>query len=188
MLLVNVECVVHLSLSCRTHSAESDALSKDKATKTLPKALPQAAVDALIEAVERDRESRRRTDWFERDLALILSSLLAGLRADELRRADVGDIRTAATGGAIIHVRGNGSKTAPSRLRRTCYRSLKPTWRAGPTAFQKEAKSPAGTGLSFWPANIPLFVDRDGDRITRGTLRSRVGRAFRQAGRDAQPV
>jgi integrase len=33
-----------------------------------------------------------------------------------------------------------------------------------------------------------LFVGRDGERITRGALQSRVIRAFRQAGPDAQPV
>jgi integrase/recombinase XerC len=41
---------------------------------------------------------------------LILTGLLAGLRADELRRADIGDIRTGTDGGAVLHVRGKGSK------------------------------------------------------------------------------
>ena len=57
-----------------------------------------------------------------------------------------------------------------------------------PAAFERKAKSPAGTGLSDWPADMPLFVGRDGDRITRGTLPSRTGRAFRQSGPAAQPV
>jgi integrase/recombinase XerC len=48
--------------------------------------------------------------------------------------------------------------------------------------------SPPGKGLSRWPANTPLFVGRDGQRITRGTIQSRVRRAFRRAGPDAQPV
>jgi integrase/recombinase XerC len=33
-----------------------------------------------------------------------------------------------------------------------------------------------------------LFVGRDGGRITRGTIQSRVRRAFRRAGPGAQPV
>jgi integrase len=50
-------------------------------------------------------------------------------------------------------------------------------------------KSRTGKGLSRWPANTPLFVvGRDGQRITRGTIQSRVRRAFRRAGPDAQPV
>ena len=49
-------------------------------------------------------------------------------------------------------------------------------------------KSIGGKGLSRWAANAPLFVGRDGGRITRGTIQSRVRRAFRRAGPDAQPV
>jgi hypothetical protein len=49
-------------------------------------------------------------------------------------------------------------------------------------------KSSPGKGLSRWAANAPLFVGRDGGRITRGTIQSRVRRAFRRAGPDAQPV
>jgi integrase len=47
-----------------------------------------------LETVAQDRYSKRQTDWAERDLALILTALLAGLRAEELCQADVGDIRT----------------------------------------------------------------------------------------------
>ena len=75
-----------------------------------------------MEAADGDHESQCRTDWPERDLALILTGLLAGLRADELRRADVGDIRTGTDGGAVIHVRGKGSKDRACRSRPTCYR------------------------------------------------------------------
>ena len=85
-------------------------VGRPKAAKTLPRSLPQPAVGALLDAVEADREPLRRTDWSERDLSLILTGLLAGLRADELRRADVGDIRTGTGGGAVIHVNGKGSK------------------------------------------------------------------------------
>ncbi|SUE32749.1 site-specific recombinase XerD [Mycolicibacterium gilvum] len=42
-----------------------------------------------------------------------------------------------------------------------------------------------GTGLAAWPANAPLFVGADGERISRGTLQYRVLRAFRRAGIDA---
>jgi integrase len=41
--------------------------------------------------------------------ALILTSLLAGLRADELLRANVGDVRRT-DAGAVVHVRGKGGK------------------------------------------------------------------------------
>jgi integrase/recombinase XerC len=48
-------------------------VGRPKAAKTLPRALPQAAVGALIEALGHDRDSRRRADWYQRDLALILT-------------------------------------------------------------------------------------------------------------------
>jgi integrase len=45
----------------------------------------------------------------QRDRALILTALLAGLRADELVRATVGDLHRT-DDGAVIQVRGKGGK------------------------------------------------------------------------------
>jgi integrase/recombinase XerC len=59
-------------------------VGRPKLAKTLPKALPADAVAALLGALDADPQPRRRTDWIERDRALILTALLAGLRADEL--------------------------------------------------------------------------------------------------------
>jgi integrase/recombinase XerC len=39
-----------------------------------------------------------------------------------------------------------------------------------------------GQGLQAWPHSAPLFVGRDGQRLTRGTLQSRLRRAFRLTG------
>ena len=52
----------------------------------------------------------------------------------------------------------------------------------------KRKTNTAASPLSRWPARSPLFVGRDGERITRGTLQSRIKRAFKRAGPDAQPV
>lgn len=49
-------------------------------------------------------------------------------------------------------------------------------------------KSLMGEGLSRWPASAPLFVGRDRARITPGPIQSRIRRAFRRSGPDAQPV
>ena len=48
----------------------------------LAKPLPRTAVHALPETVAQDQDSKHRTDWAERDLALIL----AGLLAEEFRQ------------------------------------------------------------------------------------------------------
>jgi len=74
-------------------------VGRPKLAKTLPKSLPADAVAALLTDLDADPPPRRRTDWMQRDRALILTALLAGLRADELRRANVGDLRRADDGG-----------------------------------------------------------------------------------------
>jgi integrase/recombinase XerC len=67
-------------------------VGRPKIAKTLPKGLPPTSVQALLAAVDSESE-RRASNWMERDRALILTSLLAGLRADELRRTNIGDVR-----------------------------------------------------------------------------------------------
>jgi integrase/recombinase XerC len=138
--------------------------------------------------VDRDHESARRTDWPERDLALILTGLLAGLRADELRRADIGDIRTGTDGAAVIHDQGKGSKDRAVPIEADLLSVIEDYLDSRASRLSATLKSSSAKGLSRWSANTPLFVGRDGQRITRGTIQSRVRRAFRRAGPDAQPV
>ena len=150
-------------------------VGRPKAAKTLPRSLPQPAVAALLDVVDRDHQSTRRTDWPERDLALILTGLLAGLRADELRRADVGDIpRTGTDGGAVLHVRGKGSKDRAVPIEAELLSVIEDYLDSRASRLPATLKSSTGKGLSRWPANAPLFVGRDGQRITRGTIQSRV--------------
>ena len=54
-------------------------VGRPKLAKTLPKALPGDSVAALLAALSSDPEPRRRSEWIERDRALILTGLLAGL-------------------------------------------------------------------------------------------------------------
>src|SRR5258705_11925600 len=77
-------------------------VGRPKLAKLLPKALPRTAVEALLETVAHDQGSQRQTHWAERDLALILTALQAGLPAEELPHAGPGDIRTTADGAAGI--------------------------------------------------------------------------------------
>ena len=87
-------------------------VGRPKLAKTLPKALPADAVAVLLGALGADQVPRRRTDWMQRDRALILTALLAGLRADELVRANVGDLRRT-DDGAVIHVARQGRQGPP---------------------------------------------------------------------------
>ena len=166
-------------------------VGRPKLAKPLPKALPRAAVAALLETVAEDQESKRRTDWAERDLALILTGLLAGLRAEELLRADVGDIRTTDDGAAVVHVKGKGGKERSVPIEAELLSVIEAYLHSRAIRFLGTAKrkaNAAASPLSHWPARSALFVGRDGERITRGTVQSRIKRAFKRAGPDAQPV
>ena len=166
-------------------------VGRPKLAKPLPKALPRTAVEALLETVVHDHGSQRQIDWAERDLALILTALPAGLRAEELRQADVGDIRTTDDGSAIIHVKGKGGKDRSVPIEAELLTVIETYLTSRAVRFPGTAKrtnNVADSALSRWPARSPLFVGRDGERITRGTLQSRIKRAFKRAGPDAQPV
>ncbi len=166
-------------------------VGRPKLARPLPKALPHAAVGALLQAVADDSVSTRQTDWAERDLAIILTSLLAGLRAEELRQADVGDVRTVNDGAGIIHVKGKGGKDRAVPVEADLLRVIEAYLDSRATRFPDAVKGQAGPtvgGVSRWPARSPLFVGRNGQRITRGTVQSRIKRAFKLAGPDAQPV
>lgn len=166
-------------------------VGRPKLARSLPKALPRTAVEAVLATVERDRTSERQTDWAERDLALILTALLAGLRADELRQANVGDIRATEDGSAVVQIKGKGGKdrSVPieAQLLAVIETYLDSRAIRFPSTATRKANAPA-SGLMGWPGTSPLFVGRDGERITRGTVQSRIKRAFQRAGPDAQPV
>lgn len=166
-------------------------VGKPKVAKTLPRALPPAAVRALLDTITQGVGSTRQTDWAERDLAIILMALLAGLRAEEMRQLDIGAIRTVADGGAVIHIKGKGGKErsvpVEAELLTVIENYLDSRAVRLPSTVKRKAREGV-TGLARWPTRSPLLVGRDGGRITRGTLQSRVKRAFKRAGADAQPV
>lgn len=111
--------------------------------------------------------------------------------ADELRQADIGDIRTTDDGAAVIHVKGKGGKERSVPIEAELLAVIEAYLDSRTVRFPSAAKAgtaATGSGLSRWPARSPLFVGRDGERITRGTLQSRIKRAFKRAGPDAQPV
>jgi integrase/recombinase XerC len=79
-------------------------VGQPKPVKPLPRSLPDSAARALLNAVDAPAANKRPTDWPERDRALILTALLAGLRASEIRNANVGDLRRT-DNGAVLRVR-----------------------------------------------------------------------------------
>ena len=165
-------------------------VGRPKLAKTLPRSLPRGAVEALLDTVALDRGSTRATDWAERDLAIILTALLAGLRAEELCRANIGDIRTADDGAGVIHIKGKGGKARSVPVEKELLTVIDAylDTRAVRCPGSEKRRNLQPSGLARWPARSPLFVGRDGQRITQSTLQSRIKRAFRRAGPDAHPV
>jgi site-specific recombinase XerD len=129
-------------------------VGRPKLAKTLPKALPSDSVAALLETLSTEPE-RRRSDWVERDRALILTALLAGLRADELLRANVGDLRRS-DGGAIIHIRGKSGKDRRVPIEPLLVGVLEHYLDDRATRYPATAKqrSPGG-GLAAWAPTAP---------------------------------
>jgi site-specific recombinase XerD len=162
-------------------------IGRPKVTKSLPKSLGAQTVTELLAAIDADSGSRRRTDWAERDRAIVLTAVLAGPRADELVRANVGDIRRTGGGGGILQVRGKGEKDRRIPVEQPLIDVLEEYLTTRAARFPGTGKRRhTADGRADWPASAPLFVDTVGERITRGTLQSRVLRAFKRAGLNGQ--
>lgn len=161
-------------------------IGRPKVPKSLPKGLGGETVSELLAAIDADRCSRRRSDWPERDRAVVLTGVLTGLRADELVRANVGDIRSTDDGG-VIHVRGKGNKDRRIPVEQLLIDELEAYLDSRTERFPGDTKRRrVPSGLAAWPAAAPLFVGSDDQRITRGTLQYRVLRAFKKAGLNSQ--
>jgi len=167
------------------------SIAQPKKPQHTPKAFTPTAIGRLVDTitVEAQRPAESSRDWPQRDLALIATLLLTGIRSDELIRLDVGSI----LGGRrtpVLRVLGKGAieREIP----------LEDSWTAIVSAYLTEryARFPAGRrrdrdgdDLPVWerhdPAD-PLFVGADGKRITRGTLQYRVRRIYRRAGIESE--
>ena len=167
-----------LQTSDRITTNPMSLVGRPKMPRSLPKGLGGEAVAGLLAAIDSDGGSRHRSDWPERDRALVLTGVLSGLRADEIIGANVGDIRITDDGG-VIHVRGKGNKDRRIPVEQSLLGVLERYLDSRAARFPARTGSrPASTGMGAWPATAALFVGSDGERITRGVLQYRVLRAF----------
>ena len=157
-------------------------IGRPKVPKSLPKSYPAQTVTELVAAIDTDHGSTRRNDWPERDRAIIFTALLAGLRADELIRANIGDVRQTDDGG-VLHVHGKGNKDRRIPFSAELLDVLEQYLETRANRFpQTRRRSPGADVLSGFSPKAPLFLGADGERITRGTLQYRILRAFKKAG------
>ena len=158
-------------------------IGRPKVPKTLPKSYPAQAVTDLVAAIDAEQGSTRNSDWPERDRAILFTCLLAGLRAEELLNANVGDIRRTDDGG-VLHVRGKGNKDRRVPVAGDLLELLDEYLLTRTTRFPQTREGTGGGDAveCNFPPTAPLFIGVDGGRITRGTLQYRVLRAFKKAG------
>lgn len=175
-----------LQTSDRITTNPMSMVGRPKMPKSLPKALGADMVVGLLAAIDSDSGSPRRSEWPERDRALVLTAVLAGLRADELIGANVGDLRITDDGG-VIHVRGKGNKDRRIPVEQSLLDVLQRYLDSRAARFADTLIGQSGnTGFAAWPASAALFVGSGGQRITRGALQYRVLRAFQKAGLNDQ--
>ncbi|SOJ56970.1 Tyrosine recombinase XerD [Mycobacterium simulans] len=157
-------------------------IGRPKVPKSLPKSYSAETIAEVVAAIDADQGSARRNDWPERDRAIVFTAVLAGLRADELIRADIGDIRRTDDGG-VLHVHGKGKKDRRIPFGAELLNVLEQYLQTRAVRFpQTRRRSPGADPLSSFSPKAPLFVGPDGERITRGTLQYRILRAFKKAG------
>lgn len=125
--------------------------------RSLPKALTQAQMDALLEQVGRSKTPLR-------DRALLELAYGAGLRASEVVGVDVGDIDFQSRS---VQVRGKGNKERLTLFGGTCARVLE--------LYLKEERVPA-------VGSNALFTNPRGGRLTTRSFQDVVKRWCRSAG------
>ena len=101
-------------------------IGRPKVAKSLPKSFGQDTVADLLRAIDATDPSPRRSNWAERDRAIVLIAVLAGLRADELIRTNIGDIRPTEEGG-VVQLRGKGNEDRRIPVERPLIASLRRT-------------------------------------------------------------
>ena len=153
----------------------------------IPKTLPPEAVHTLLTTLQTpaanptdDTKNRR---WRARDYAMILLLLVTGLREHELCNLNVGDLADdyADDGARAIIVRGKGDKERLLVIEPAVVAVLADYLTERPALTGETLKR----GKTIWhryQPDTPLFVLRDGHRMTPGTLYSRVKIAYQDAG------
>jgi integrase len=178
-----MEYVVHLLFTAELLEANPMPLiGRPKVPMNLPKSFPAQAISDLVAAIDADHGSTRSSDWPERDRAIVFTSLLAGLRADELLNANAGDIRRTDDGG-VLHVRGKGDNDRRIPIGRELLDVADAYLETRRTRFPHMCKrgSKGGALAGFCSDCSPV---RRIQRRThhRGTLQYRILRAFKKTG------
>ncbi|WP_369054607.1 tyrosine-type recombinase/integrase [Kineococcus terrestris] len=145
---------------------------RPRPASTNPKPLRGEGTPEVLLAAVATGPSTARDPWPERDLAVVATLLVTGVRSAELLGLRVGDL-VGARGEQRLHVRGKGERerSVPVETALTDVVDVYLRTRA--------QRLPRPRAL---PADAPLFVDARGRALTRDQLQYLVRRAYRHAG------
>ena len=147
------------------------AVPRPRRVRSAPKPLQgEDTPETLLRSAALPRP-RARNPWPERDLAVLATLLLSGLRSAELLTLHIGSV-TGAAGERRIHVVGKGGKARSVPIEDPLDDVISKYLASRRTRFP--AKRIA--------SNSPLFVDGRGEPLQRGGLQYLVEMALRAAG------
>lgn len=149
-----------------------------------PRAFTSADTDRLLSALVAGMRTGR-DPWPERDLAVVVTLLVTGIRSQELLDLNVGDL-TGTTRSLRLRVRGKGDadRAVPVEpgLSEVVNAYLDSRRSRFPRQASRRGLPHTAQPLDRFPAQAPLFVGRDGARLRRGGLQYLVRSAYRAAG------
>ncbi|MCZ4587721.1 tyrosine-type recombinase/integrase [Rhodococcus opacus] len=161
-------------------------------SKRQPSAFDPDAVARLIAAVGDPQDTHTRA-WPERDLAIVLTTLLTGCRLSELVELDMRDLRAVEddAGAKAVRLHGKGEKDRTVTIEVGLVEVLGHYLSSRAIRFPHTGRVRARADADPWArfrATDPLFVGPDGERITRSLVQYRIKRAYTRAGIDDQKV
>ena len=168
------------------------SIAQPKRPQHTPKSFTPKAIGQLVDTltVEAQRPAASGREWPQRDLALIATLLLTGIRSEELIRLDLGSV-LGGTRAPVLRVMGKGTVERQIPLEQSWTAIVSAYLEERYTRFPPTHRPRRGDDetLAVWeryPPADPLFVGADGRRITRGTLQYRGRRMYRMAGIESE--
>jgi site-specific recombinase XerD len=152
------------------------AVLKPKAPTVLPRSIRARDAVARLLSAASEVDSRARDPWPARDLALIATFCVTGMREAEAAGLDLGSL-VGEPGARRMEVRGKGGKVRPIPIDATLDQVLAGYQRERGDRFPKHDLDHPGT---------PLFVSARGTRMTVDQIRYLVEKLYVRAGIRAQ--
>ena len=152
------------------------AIPKPKTPSSLPRSIRAAGAVSRIIRTAAERDTRARNPWPARDLAVIATFCLTGIREAEASGLNMGSL-TGDHGNRRMEVKGKGGKSRPIPVTATLDKVLDDYLRERAALFPKEDLDHPST---------PLFVDVRGRRLSVDQIRYLVEKIYVRAGIRAQ--